>query len=74
MVKAYFDIKKALEEEEWDEGIISVRKLISWAQVCKYTNDSKGILEQAERTILSGISKNKQKRKEIIDNYFLHIF
>lgn len=71
MVKAYRDIKKVLDEEEWDEGVVSIRKLTSWAQACKY---DKNIIKQAERTVLSGISKSAEKRKEIIDNYLLHIF
>lgn len=71
MIKTYRDIKKVLDEEEWDEGVVSIRKLTSWAQACKYDGN---IIKQAERTILSGISKNIEKRKEIIDNYLLHIF
>lgn len=71
LVKAYRDIKRVLEEEEWDEGVVSIRKLVSWAQLCKYNNK---IIENADKTILSGISKDYNERKRIIDNYFIHYF
>lgn len=70
MIKAYFKIKELLKTQEWDEGIVSVRKLISWAQVSKYKHP----IEAAEETFLSGISKNSYERETLKDNVLLHLF
>lgn len=73
LVKFFKDINVHLNKIEYDEGIASVRKLIAWAKLCKPVY-GKSVIEAAEITILSGISKDKKKRQEIIDQYLSHVF
>lgn len=73
LLNAFKDISEHLDKIGYDEGICSMRKLIAWAKCCK-KEYGMGVIEAAEITLLSGISKDKNRRKEIIDEYLIHVF
>lgn len=71
MVKAYKDIKKVLEKEEYDEGFADIRALEAWAELADMGVDPR---DAAYATFLPTISKDKAKMDEVMDAYIRQLF
>lgn len=65
LIQIYRNLNKWVTENEYDEGICCPRKLIAWAQLSKYNKD---LIACADKTILSGLSKNQDVRLELIES------